>query len=107
MTATTTSDPISGRFVVLNEISYVVVNVAVILIWVLQAAMFLRAIMSWIPGLDENKFGDFLYAITEPVIIPVRALCDRKGWFQDFPLDIPFFITYILLAMISAGLSMM
>ncbi|MBQ7320940.1 MAG: YggT family protein [Clostridia bacterium] len=85
----------------MNEISYVVVNVAVILIWVLQAAMFLRAIMSWIPGLDENKFGDFLYAITEPFILPVRAILDRIPLFQGFPLDMSFLFTYLLLSLLS------
>ena len=58
----------------MNEIAYIIIRVAVTMIWVLQAAMFVRAIMSWIPGLDENKFGDFLYALTEPFIVPVRAL---------------------------------
>lgn len=85
----------------MNEISYVVVNVAVILIWVLQAAMFLRAIMSWIPGLDENKFGDFLYAVTEPFIVPIRAILDRIPLFQGFPLDMSFLFTYLLLSLLS------
>ena len=85
---------------------FLIVTVDAILM-ALQIAMFIRAILSWFMDEGSNKLSAFLYAITEPVIIPVRALCDRKGWFQDFPLDIPFFITYILLAMISAGLSMM
>ena len=85
----------------MNEIAYVVIRVAVILIWVLQAAMFVRAIMSWIPGLDENKFGDFLYALTEPVITPVRALLDRIPLCQGFPIDMSFLFTYLLLSILS------
>ena len=85
----------------MKEIAYIIIQVAVTLIWALQTAMFLRAIMSWIPGLDENKFGDFLYAITEPFIVPVRALLDRIPLFQGFPLDMSFLFTYLLLSLIS------
>lgn len=85
----------------MNEIAYIIIRVAVTMIWVLQAAMFVRAIMSWIPGLDENKFGDFLYALTEPFIVPVRALLDRIPFLQGFPLDMSFLVTYLLLSLLS------
>lgn len=85
----------------MNEFAYIVIRIAVILIWVLQAAMFVRAILSWIPGSDENKFGDFLYALTEPVIAPVRAVLDRIPLFQGFPVDMSFLITYLLLSVLS------
>lgn len=85
----------------MNEISYVVIRLAVTLISVLQLAMFVRAILSWIPGADENKLGDFLYAITEPFILPVRAILDRIPLFQGFPLDMSFFFTFILLSILS------
>ena len=85
----------------MNEITYVVVRLAIIMIGVLQMAMFVRAILSWIPGADENKFGDFLYALTEPFIAPVRAILDRIPLFQGFPLDMSFFFTFILLSILS------
>lgn len=91
----------------MQTLAYFLIGTVDAILMALQIAMFLRAILSWFMDEGSSKFSAFLYAITEPVIIPVRALCDRMGWFQDFPLDIPFFITYILLAMISAGLSMM
>ena len=85
----------------MNEIAYIIIRVAVTMIWVLQAAMFVRAIMSWIPGLDEKKFGDFLYALTEPFIVPVRALLDRIPFLLGFPLDMSFLVTYLLLSLLS------
>ena len=86
----------------MNEISYVVIRLAVTLISVLQLAMFVRAILSWIPGADENKLGDFLYAVTEPFIVPVRAILDRIPLFQGFPMDMSFFFTFILLSILSS-----
>lgn len=85
----------------MQTFSYILITMVDILLLALQMAMFLRAILSWIPGLEENRFSNFLYAITEPVIIPIRALFDRMGWFQNSPLDAAFFVTYILLAVLS------
>ncbi len=74
-----------------------------LLISFLQTAMFIRAILSWFP-IEENKFTVFLYAVTEPVIFPIRALFDKMNWAQNFPLDVPFFVTFIILSLISAFL---
>ena len=85
----------------MNEISYVVIRLAITMISVLQLAMFARAILSWIPGADENKLGDFLYALTEPFIMPIRAILDRIPLFHGFPLDMSFFFTFILRSILS------
>ena len=76
---------------------YVVVRCAVLFIDVISIAMFVRAILSWIFVDGQTKIGSFLYVVTEPVIAPIRALCERLGWFQGVPLDMPFFITAVLL----------
>ena len=55
-------------------------NTVVLILSVFQLAMLIRAIMSWFPG-DSNKFEIFLYAITEPLILPVRKLFERLNWF--------------------------
>jgi YggT family protein len=64
--------------------------------------MLLRAVMSWIPDMQENKFSDFLYTVTEPVVIPVRMLFEKMNWFQNMPLDVSFIVAYLLLAILSA-----
>ena len=71
-----------------------------ILVSVLQAAMFVRAIMSWFP-FGEGKFANFLYALTEPIILPVRILFEKMNWGTDLPIDIPFFVTFLLLSFLS------
>ena len=32
----------------------------------------------------DSPFSSLLIPITEPLILPVRYLCDRFGWFQGF-----------------------
>ena len=40
------------------------------------------------------------------VIIPVRSLFERLGWFQNLPLDISFYITYLLLSLLQLFLEL-
>ena len=70
----------------------------------ISIAMFVRAIMSWFDPMKEMKISYFLFVLTEPVILPVRALCEKKHWFEGLPLDMPFMITWLLLSVIGTVL---
>jgi uncharacterized protein YggT (Ycf19 family) len=50
---------------------------------------------------DDNRVMSILYAVTEPFIVPIRALFEKMGWFRNLPIDISFFVTYIILSIIS------
>ena len=63
--------------------------------------MFIRAILSWFPSSDDSKFSRFLYVLTEPVIYPVRALFDKLDIGTSLPIDVPFFVTFLLLSFLS------
>jgi len=62
--------------------------------------MFIRAILSWIPGLQDNVIARFLYGVTEPFISPVREFMNRFEFVRTMPVDLSFIVTYILLAFI-------
>ncbi|MDR2168272.1 MAG: YggT family protein [Clostridiales bacterium] len=66
-----------------------------ILFWL----MFARAIMSWIPSLRESFISNFLAAVTEPFISPVRKLV-AKSPLSGGVLDFSFLITMILLQLV-------
>ncbi len=70
------------------------------LITAIQLLMFARAIVSWLPVDEDSPVVTFLYAITEPVIMPVRSVIERFGWFEGIPIDMSFFITFILLSVL-------
>ena len=76
---------------------YVVVRCAVLFIDIIMLAMTLRMLVGFLFMDGQSKFGAFLYVVTEPIILPVRALCERFGWFRGTPMDMPFFITSLLL----------
>lgn len=76
---------------------YLVRATALALLSVIELAMFVRAIMSWFDQTGESKISMFLYAVTEPLILPVRRLCEKMHWFEGVPIDIPFMLTWLIL----------
>ena len=89
----------------MNQFLYILATTVSAALLLLEIAMFLRAILSWIPGLDGTAFSDFLYTVTETLVAPVRALCDRFEWFRNSPLDVSFMIAYLLLFLLQGLVS--
>lgn len=85
---------------------YVLIRFVIIFLDVISIAMLVRAVLSWIRmGQGQGPVGNFVFVITEPFIMPIRALFDRLGWFQGSPLDMSFFITMMLLSLINMFLN--
>jgi len=85
---------------------YVLVRFVIIFLDIILLAMLVRAILSWfMMGDGESPIMSFLYVITEPLIIPVRLLCDHFGWFKGTPIDISFFLNTMALTLIIMLLS--
>lgn len=76
------------------------------LITALDLCMFLRAILSWFVE-EDNAFLGFVTMMTEPIVAPFRALFDRFGWFQDSPLDVPFFAGFLALQLVGSVLGVL
>ena len=71
-----------------------------LLITAMQFLMMLRAIVSWLPIDEDSNLVNFLYAMTEPLIVPIRSLLSRFEGLDDMPIDISFFIAFMLLSVI-------
>lgn len=78
----------------------VIKSFVLIFLSALQTAMLLRAILSWFV-MNGGKFTNFLYAITEPFIAPVRALFEKMNWLQNSPIDFSFLVTYLLISFLT------
>jgi uncharacterized protein YggT (Ycf19 family) len=83
---------------------YVIVRCVLIFIDVVSIAMLGRAVLSWFTMGEQTRIGAFLYVVTEPIILPVRGLCNRFGWFQGLPMDMPFLITSMLMMLVTVFL---
>lgn len=83
---------------------YMVARLVSLLLWVLEIAMIVRAITSWIPTLD-GRWVDVVYMITEPIVAPVRALFERFSFFRNSPIDFSFVIAFLLLGIVQSAVS--
>ena len=77
------------------------------LLSVVQICFLIRALLSWFPIREDNPFLTFTAMVTEPFIMPIRALFDRFGWFRDFPIDIAFFVSFLLVNTVGSVLLML
>ena len=87
-------------------VGYVFVTFVTILIDLFLLAMLARALLSWFDPTQEWRITAFLHLLTEPVILPVRALFDRMGWLEGFPLDVPYLVTWLLLSVIQTVITL-
>ena len=62
--------------------------------------MMLRAILPIFGVAEDSKFMLFLFAATEPFIIPVRFVIYKLNILQDSMIDWSFTITYFVLILV-------
>lgn len=82
-------------------VRFVAVSVEALL-FTLETCMLIRAILSWLPIKDDNPILLFVNMVTEPIVAPIRALFVKLNWFQNIPIDVSFFVAYLLLTVVSA-----
>ena len=87
-------------------IIYILTKTVSVLISAMQLLMLMRAVISWLPVDEDSNLVTFLYTMTEPLIMPVRALLSRFEALEDMPIDISFLIAFMLLSLIQIILPM-
>ena len=90
----------------MTGILYIFTKTVSVLISALQLLMMLRAVISWLPVDEDSNLVTFLSTMTEPLIMPVRALLSRFEALEDMPIDISFLIAFMLLSLIQIILPM-
>ncbi|HHZ14666.1 MAG TPA: YggT family protein [Candidatus Cloacimonetes bacterium] len=73
----------------------VIIKFIISLIRVYYSLLLIRVLLSWIIPDRENKFYQFLYSITEPLLAPIRRILPSMG------LDISPIILFFVLRLIS------
>lgn len=85
----------------MNSFAYVLFKFCDIVLNGVMLLMLVRAVISWFPGLGAgSRVMSFIHMVTEMVISPVRAVMSRFNIARGLPIDLSFFITYILLSML-------
>jgi YggT family protein len=62
------------------------INFLDILVYILEAAIFLRAMLSWFPMDQRHPLVRILDDITEPILAPLRRVVPRMGMIDITPM---------------------
>lgn len=82
-------------------LAFLITKLTKLLVDTFLLLMFLRSLGSWIPALDETNVMEFLIEVTEWIVAPVRSLFEIFEIDSPFLIDLPFFVTYIVLIILS------
>ena len=74
-----------------------IVTIVSAICYVLIAAIFIRAILSFVTNDPRNPLVNFLDQVTEPILAPLRRFIPRTGMFDFTPL-----VAIIILSVISS-----
>lgn len=79
------------------------------LFYIIAALIMIQALLSWLPGLMESRFGSILTTLTEPLNAPIRRFLERFETLRNFPIDfsptISFFLIMIAISVIQTILA--
>lgn len=80
------------------SVSYILYTAIGTFAWLLYFLVFVRCIISWFPISQGNKLVQLLYALTEPILSPIRGIIEKsplggRGMMIDFsPIIALFFL---------------
>ncbi len=67
---------------------------------IIEIAIIVRAILSWLPISRDSKLIYLLYQITEPVLTPIRSIVQRSSFFSGIMIDISPIIAFLLIRIV-------
>ncbi|MGN1121418.1 MAG: YggT family protein [Eubacteriales bacterium] len=80
----------------MGVILYIILSALRMILYAFYVLLIIRAVLSWLPQF-QNRFTDFIYGITEPVLTPVRELLDRLGVSSALPIDLSFMVVVLVI----------
>lgn len=81
---------------------------AIAVLQVLELAFLVRSVLSLFDPMREWRLSGFLFLLTEPVVLPIRALLSKiSGAAQSGPIDIAYMVTFLCVVVLEMILSML
>ena len=80
------------------EVGFILIQAIDIFCKIMEWLIFARIILSWIPQLRGNMIVQFIYALTEPLLAPLRALLNKSPLGgAGMPFDFSPLLAYLVL----------
>jgi YggT family protein len=73
------------------------------LLWILQVAIVIRAVLSWFDPAASNPISRFLVQLTEPLIAPIRRVLPLVGGVLDLSPLVALILLQLLQHMITTA----
>jgi YggT family protein len=71
----------------------------------LSILIVVRALISWLPLSEDNKFNSILITMTEPVMAPIRKLLSKIKFMNELPVDfspmVAIFVLWIICGLLT------
>jgi len=87
----------------LNQLLLILINSVHVFLSALTLLLFLRVLLSFFAS-EESKLHIFCAVVTEPVVYPVRALLSHIPALENFPIDMTYMATYLILIIVQSAL---
>ena len=91
-----------GNFII--AIAQIISAILTILIWIIV----IRALISWVNPDPYNQIVQFLYRVTEPILMPIRRILPAMGGFDLSPIvalvGIMFIRSFLVRTLIEFGM---
>lgn len=88
----------------MSEVFYVLSSFVYQLLSILSLLILVRAILSWLPLDEDGPVVSFVTLVTDPIVMPIRALLERIELFQNMPFDLSSFFAIMFLALLQTVL---
>ncbi|WMI82045.1 YggT family protein [Anaerotignum sp. MB30-C6] len=81
----------------MNSLQILLMKAVNLFFYVMELLIFGRILLSWLPMGYNNPIGQFLYAMTEPILGPCRRMLDKSPLGGGMMLDFSPIIALILM----------
>ena len=88
----------------LDELIYVVVTTLRYMVSAMQVLLIVRAVLSWLPLDEGNLIEAIVFVFTEPILMPIRAVLEHFGLFEELPIDMSNIFAFFILSIIEVFL---
>lgn len=72
------------------------------LIKLLEFAIFITVVISWLPVRKDNRLIILLYQITEPIMAPIRRMLKKSAFTNNLMIDFSPVVAILLLELINS-----
>ena len=75
------------------------------ILYVFDIFLLVRAVCSWVPSFRESMVYRVTFAVTEPILSPIRDMLMRFEWARRCPIDLSFIVVILLVNVLSSATS--